>query len=286
MHQQRLHRVAGTVALRLGVVGDADRHVDVGVFVDEHVTDAVQMLDHRHRGFVGHALDQALAAARHQHVDVAVHRREHAHGGTVGSRDRLHRILGQAGGGKALVQAGCDRLVRAHRFGAAAQDRRIARLEAQRGGVGGHVRPRFVDYADDAERHAHSADLDAGRTVFELGDLTHRIGQCRDLAQTLGHRGDAFRVQRQPVDECLVVAGGARSRDIASVRCEQQARIAFDRRRRGFQRRVLCPRRRSRDDARRGARAFADLAHVRGEIEMGNAQVRHGRILVLGARTG
>ena len=141
VHQQRLHRIAGTVALRLGVVGDADRHVDVGIFVDEHMTDAIQMLDHRYRGFVGHPLDQAFAAPRHQYVDVTVHRREHAHSGAVGSRDRLHRILRQAGGGEAFVQACGDRLIRAHRFGAAAQDRRVARFETQRGGVGSDVRP-------------------------------------------------------------------------------------------------------------------------------------------------
>ena len=164
--------------------------------------------------------------------------------------------------------------------------RRIARLEAQRGGVGRDVRPRFVNDADDAERHAHSSDLDAGRPVFEVGDLADRIGQCGDLAQAVGHRGDAFRVQRQAVDECLVVACGARSRDIARVRGEQLPGIAFDRRRRGFQRGVLGPRRRSCDDARRSASPFADLAHVRGKVEMGNAQVRHGCILWPGAKTG
>ena len=46
--EQRLHRVARRVALRLRVVGDADRHVEVGRRVDEDVADAVEMLDHRH----------------------------------------------------------------------------------------------------------------------------------------------------------------------------------------------------------------------------------------------
>ena len=39
----------------------------------------------------------------------------------------------------------------------------------------------FVDDAEDAERHAHLADLDAGRAVFQVGDLADRIGQRRDL---------------------------------------------------------------------------------------------------------
>jgi hypothetical protein len=43
VHEQRFHGVAGTVALRLGVVGDADRHFDIGAFVDEDVAYAVSV---------------------------------------------------------------------------------------------------------------------------------------------------------------------------------------------------------------------------------------------------
>ena len=53
---------------------------------------------------------------------------------------------------------------------AAAQDRGIAGLEAQRAGIGGHVRPAFVDDADDAERHAHALD---GHAVGPRPALRH-----------------------------------------------------------------------------------------------------------------
>ena len=81
------------------------------------------------------------------------------------------------------MHASGDRRVAAQRLRAAAQDRRVAGLEAQRRGVGGHVRPRFVDDADHAERHAHAADLDAGGPVAQVGDLADRIGQRRDLRE-------------------------------------------------------------------------------------------------------
>ena len=45
----------------------------------------------------------------------------------------------------------------------AAQDGGVAGFQAQGSRVGGNVRAGFVDDADDAERHPHLADLDAGR---------------------------------------------------------------------------------------------------------------------------
>ena len=64
-------------------------------------------------------------------------------------------------------------------LGAAAQDRGVAGLEAQRAGVGGHVRAALVDDADDAERHAHALDGHAVRPRPAFGDLADRIGQRR-----------------------------------------------------------------------------------------------------------
>ena len=166
--QQRFHRVAGAEALRLRVVGDAQRLVEVGLVVDVDVAHAVQVLDHRDARLAHQPLDQALAAARHDHVDVVLHGDELADRRAVGGLDHLHRGFGQSGRLQAFVHARGDRLVGVDRFRAAAQDRRVAGLEAQPGGVGGHVRARFVNDADHAERHAHLPDLDAGRAVAQV----------------------------------------------------------------------------------------------------------------------
>ncbi len=160
------------------------------------------------------ALDQSLAAARHDDVDVLLVGDQAADRRAVGGRDHLHGVLGQARGAQALVDARRDRAVAAERLGAAAQDRRVAGLEAQSRGVGGHVRPRLVDDADDAQRHAHEADLDAGRTELEVGDLADGIGQRRDFGEAVRHRGDGLRRQRQPVDEGGVVPGRRRRGDV------------------------------------------------------------------------
>src|SRR5690606_21927679 len=90
VHQQGFHGVAGRVALGLGVVGDANGLVEVGGDIDVDVADAVQVLDDRHTGVTADALDQALAAARHDHVHVFGHGDHGADGGAIGGAHHLH----------------------------------------------------------------------------------------------------------------------------------------------------------------------------------------------------
>ena len=63
---------------------------------------------------------------------------------------------GQAGRLDPVGERGVDRGVAGARFGAAAQDRGIARHQRQRAGIGRHVGAAFVDDADDTQRHAHA----------------------------------------------------------------------------------------------------------------------------------
>ena len=125
---------------------------------------------------------EALAAARHDHVDAVGHAGEHvADGGAIGRRHQLDAGLRQARGAQARDQAGVDRGARVVALAAAAQDRRVAGLEAQRAGVAGHVRPALVDDADDAERHAHALDPQAVRARPLRDHRADRIRQRRDL---------------------------------------------------------------------------------------------------------
>ena len=97
MDEQRFHRVAGRVALRLRVVGDADRHLGVRVRVDVDVADAVEVLDHGHLRLAGDPLDKPLAAARDDHVDVLLIGDETADRRAVDRRDELDPGFRQAG---------------------------------------------------------------------------------------------------------------------------------------------------------------------------------------------
>jgi hypothetical protein len=92
---------------------------------------AVQVLDDRHLGVAADALDQALAAARDDHVHVLRHGDQLAHGLAVGGLHQLHRVRGQAGLDQRLLHQPRQRLVGLDGLRAAAQDAGVAALDGQ-----------------------------------------------------------------------------------------------------------------------------------------------------------
>ena len=124
-----------------------------------------------------------------------------ADGGAVGGRHQLDGVFRQVGGLQPLDQAGMDGGGGIERIRAAAQDHRIAGLEAERAGIRRHVRPALIDDADDAERRAHALDMQAVRPVPCGDDVADRIAEFGDFADAVGHGADARRVELQPVHE-------------------------------------------------------------------------------------
>jgi len=103
--QQRFGRAANAGAPHFRIEHDVARHIEIGVTVDIDVADAFEMGEDRHARLVLHAGNEALAAARHDHVEIAVEPAQHfADGGAVGNRHQLDRRLGQAGGDDAFEQ--------------------------------------------------------------------------------------------------------------------------------------------------------------------------------------
>ncbi len=106
---------------------DLARHREIGALMYIGVTDALEMAHHGHARVLLHARDQALAAARHDHVDVARHVAQHdAHRLAVLRRQHLHRVLRQPVRDERAREACVNRGARARALGAAAQDRRVA----------------------------------------------------------------------------------------------------------------------------------------------------------------
>ena len=178
---------------------------------------------------------------------------------------------------QAVVHAGGDGGVAADRLGAAAQDRRVARLEAQPRGIRGHVRTRFVDDADDAERHAHATDLDTGGAVAQDRDLAHRVGQRGDFARPSA-MASGLRRQREPVDErvALALARAASTSSLFAARRRPSSRriaVAI-----ACSARFFALVRRAHTRAPPRAR-LAHAAHVRGHVEARHVQVRHAVIV-------
>ena len=197
--------------------------------VDIDVVDAFEMREHRHARFRLDAGDQALAAARHDHVDAAVQSgQQQADRGAVAGRHQRDRGLRQIGFAQSLRQAIVDRAAGAETVGAAAQDHRVAGFQAQHAGVGGDIGAAFEDHGDDAERHAHALDDHAVRPLPALGDDADRIGNRAHGRDAVGHRIDARLRQRQPVDEGRSSRRRARLRDILGIGREDFMRMAAD----------------------------------------------------------
>ena len=76
-----------------------------------------------------------------------------------------------------LTKRAADRLIGVMRFAAAAQNCGVAGFQAERGCIGGHIGPRFIDDADDPEWNAHSSDLEPIRPPPHLD---HFMGFCRN----------------------------------------------------------------------------------------------------------
>ena len=172
--RRRLRRAAGKLASSssvsiapqmpvrriLALSATLDRHLRIGRGMDIGVADAVEVGEHRHAGVVLHPLDQALAAARHDHVDQPGRAQHRADRLAVLRRHQLDRFGGHPARSQPFGQRGMDRPVRMDRLAAAAQQHRIARPHAQRGGVGGNVGAAFVDDPDQPDRDAHPRQVE------------------------------------------------------------------------------------------------------------------------------
>ena len=254
--QQRLGRVADAGALGLGVDDDLARHVEVGGRVDVDVAVARRGEDHRDGRDLGERLLQPLAPARDDQVDQLVLGRQLGQLLTPAAGDEADRALGRVLGG----DRGEDRVgVRGARR--APQHDRVARLQAQRGGVDRDVRPRLVDHRDDAERRPRLGDVQAVGQPEPVDDLADRIRQRGDVAHLRGDRGDPLGIQQQPVQQRVGEPRLAPGLQIPRVGLEDLDRPRLQRIGDRQQRGVLLGRRQHGQTARRGAGGTADVGH-------------------------
>ena len=158
-------------------------------------------VDDRDAGDGADRLLQALAAARDDQVDDALELGELGQLLTTAARDEGERARGQPG---ALGGFGGDpgqHGVRVRGRRGAAQQHRVAGLQAQRGGVDRHVRARLVDDRDHAQRDSNLAELEPVGQAAAVDDLADRIGKRGDRARAVRDRGDAGLVERQAVHQ-------------------------------------------------------------------------------------
>ena len=178
------------------------RHGRVGGGVDIGVAEPLGMGEDRDPRLLHHPGHQPLAAARDDQVDQPRGAQHGADEGAVGGGGDLHRGLRQAGGAQPVDHAGMDGGGAAGALRPAAQDHRVAGLQAERGGIGRHVRPALEDHADDAERLGDAADA-AARSAASHSASTRPTGSgsAATSSRPLGHRLDPGGGQGQAVLE-------------------------------------------------------------------------------------
>ena len=124
----------------------------------------------------------------------------------VGVFHEAHQGGGETGVFQTVMNRPDNRRVGAEGLAPAAQNDGVAGLQREHGGVGSDVRTALIDDGDDAERNGGFLDYKAVGTLHAAQNPAFRIGQCGDLADTLGHTGDALGRQGKPVEHHITVA--------------------------------------------------------------------------------
>ncbi len=200
MNEQGLGGAADAHATHFRVDHDPDRLVQIGCPVDVDMHDALEMGEDGHPRLALHPLNEALAAARDDHVERSAEAFEHfADRRTRGERRARNGRLGKPGLPEAGSQAGVDRGRGMEAVRPAAQHDSVAALETKSARVGRHVRSALVDDADDAERRRHALDDEAVGASEGRQHAADRVRQRRHLLQAARDRFDAGVVQREPV---------------------------------------------------------------------------------------
>ena len=193
------------------------------------MVDAVEVRENRHPRFLLDALDQALAAPGDDHVHVFGHAQQHADGFTVDRGHALHGVDRQARGRQPGLHAFEDDAGAVEAVRPAAQDCGIPGLQAQRSGIGGHVRAAFVDDPDDPQRHGNLPDAQAVGAVGHGQLAPHGIVELGHRRHASGHGFDPVGGEQQAVEHGLAQAFVGAGRHVDGVGGDDVFAAASDR---------------------------------------------------------
>ncbi len=266
VHEEALERVADARALDLAVQGEVHRLLHRRALVEEEVADALVVLHHGHPRPLRHRADERRSAARDREVDEVVELQQGEGRRAVRRRHDLRGRRGEPGLREPLRERRGERERGAERVGAGAQDGRVPALQAERGRVDRHVRPRLVHHEDDAERDPDLLHRQAVRPPPARRHLPDRIRQRRDVEEGLRDPLEPLLVEREAVEVCRRLAALARRLEVLRVLREDPPGATDDRLRGGAEGIVLRLRGRVAERARSVARRLGELPHLGGEV--------------------
>ena len=128
--------------------------------------------------------------------------KQFADGLAVGRRHNLDRVRGEIADFllRCLDHDFSDDPIGVQGFLAPAQDRCVAGFQTETGGIGGHVRARFVNDDDNADGGGNLLQLQAVRTEAFIKNPANRIRKRGDFAERFGHGRDPQVIQAESVE--------------------------------------------------------------------------------------
>ena len=264
VHKQRLGRVTHSGPLHLGVERNPARHLKIRVRVDVNVAVPSRGIDHRYGRNPLERLLQTLATAGNNEIHHPLEGGELPQLLASATTQQLDGALRQTSVANRLLHDGGERGIRVHGRARPPQDCRVAALQAQRGAINRHVGPRLIDDRDNPKRDPNLRQLQPAAHRPLLQDLANRIREGDDLEHAVGHRVDASRVQRQPIDERCVQARLNARGQIKRVRFKNVRRTPAEQLGYPLKRSVLVLRRCARQPARRTLRPRARITRAHG----------------------
>ena len=198
VNQNRLHRVTNRRTGAFGVDGDLHRHFQIGILVHKQVTVSRPRFNDGNGSVFHHALDQSLSASGNQHVHVSAHGHQNLGAFPLGGFNQLHPVRIQITVLQCPFDQSDDGGIGMDGFLSAAKNHRVARLQAESGGIHRHVRTCLVDHGDHAKGDPHAGNFQSRRTGPRLS-LPYGILQLHQVSEGLTDPFDSFFIQRQSI---------------------------------------------------------------------------------------
>ena len=129
--------------------------------------------------------------------------------------------------------------VRPVRLFSTAQDRRIARFQAQRSHINGDIRTRFINHANHAQRHATTLQTQTAIQQTTVNHLPDRVSEITHLAYIVSNRFQTRWRQCEAIKHRFAQAIFTRLFNILCVRAEDAFRLRFQFISNGFQHAVF-----------------------------------------------
>jgi len=216
---------------------------------------------------LGDEPNQSFSASRDDHVENTIKTNHHQRRLSIRGGQKGDSLGRQAFVRQRLSENLGDRRVAVKRLFAASKQDRVAALEAKGGSVCRHVRPGFIDDADEAQGRAHLSDA---KTVVEhalLDDRAHGIREPSNLFEAVSHSAETLPIELKAIEHRLRQPHLLGGRHVLCVRLEHAiARLPAQGFSRPAQHGVLLLGARRRKDARGFFGSLSQARHERGQV--------------------